>query len=49
MLKQSADHASDGVTFELGNIADWAPSTPLDLIFSNAALHWIDDRVGKLA
>ena len=44
MLKQSASHASDGLTFELGDIAEWAPSEPVDLIFSNAALHWIDDH-----
>ena len=42
MLKRSADHTGDGLTFELGDIAEWAPSRPVDLIFSNAALHWID-------
>jgi trans-aconitate 2-methyltransferase len=44
MLKRSADHAGDGLSFELGDIADWAPSRPVDLIFSNAALHWIDNH-----
>ena len=44
MLERSADHAGDGLTFELGDIAEWAPSEPVDLIFSNAALHWIDDH-----
>jgi trans-aconitate 2-methyltransferase len=44
MLKQSADHSGGGLTFELGDIAEWAPSGPVDLIFSNAALHWIDDH-----
>lgn len=44
MLQRSADHAGDGLTFELGDIAEWAPSGPVDLIFSNAALHWIDDH-----
>jgi trans-aconitate 2-methyltransferase len=44
MLDRSADHAGDGVTFELGDIAGWTPSRPLDLIFSNAALHWIADH-----
>jgi trans-aconitate 2-methyltransferase len=42
MLERSADHAGDGLSFELGDIAEWAPSEPVDLIFSNAALHWID-------
>jgi trans-aconitate 2-methyltransferase len=44
MLKRSADHAGDGLTFELGDIGEWAPSEPVDLIFSNAALHWIHDH-----
>jgi trans-aconitate 2-methyltransferase len=42
MLKRSASHAGDGLTFELGDIAEWSPAEPVDLIFSNAALHWID-------
>jgi trans-aconitate 2-methyltransferase len=42
MLKRSAEHTGGGLTFELGDIAEWAPSGPVDLIFSNAALHWID-------
>lgn len=44
MLKRSAEHTADGLTFELGDIAEWAPSEPVDLIFSNAALHWIDNH-----
>jgi trans-aconitate 2-methyltransferase len=44
MLKRSADHAGDGLTLELADIAEWAPSEPVDLVFSNAALHWIDDH-----
>jgi trans-aconitate 2-methyltransferase len=46
MLERSADHTGGGLTFELGDIAGWAPPEPIDLIFSNAALHWIDDHVG---
>jgi trans-aconitate 2-methyltransferase len=44
MLKRSAGRAGDGLTFELGDIVEWAPSEPVDLVFSNAALHWIDDH-----
>jgi trans-aconitate 2-methyltransferase len=44
MLKRSAEHAGGGLTFEPGDIAEWAPSGRVDLIFSNAALHWIDDH-----
>ena len=44
MLERSAAHAGDGLTFALGDIAEWAPSAPVDLVFSNAALHWVDDH-----
>jgi trans-aconitate 2-methyltransferase len=42
MLRRAAEHTGNGLTFELGDIAEWSPSEPVDLIFSNAALHWID-------
>ncbi|TCS65001.1 trans-aconitate 2-methyltransferase [Varunaivibrio sulfuroxidans] len=32
------------ITFTQGDIADWAPDGAPDLIFSNAALHWLDDH-----
>jgi trans-aconitate 2-methyltransferase len=44
MLERSHAHAGGGLSFELGDIAAWAPDRPVDLIFSNAALHWIDDH-----
>jgi trans-aconitate 2-methyltransferase len=30
--------------FRLGDIADWAPDEPVDIIVSNAALHWLADH-----
>lgn len=33
---------SHGVDWVLGDIADWAPGEPVDMLFSNAALHWLD-------
>src|SRR4051794_25528961 len=44
MLERSAEHAGGGLTFELGDIAEWTPREPVDLIFSNAALHWVDEH-----
>jgi len=44
MLAQSAQHAGEGLTFELGDVAEWAPSEPVDVVFSNAVLHWIQDH-----
>lgn len=34
------------VPFVLGDIADWAPELPPDLIFSNATLQWLSDHAG---
>jgi len=31
-----------------GDIAGWSPARPADLIFSNAALHWLPDHRGLL-
>lgn len=28
----------------LGDIASWEPDAPVDIIFSNAALHWLEDH-----
>ena len=37
--------ASDGgVDWQHADIGDWAPSAPVDVLFSNAALHWLDDH-----
>jgi trans-aconitate 2-methyltransferase len=35
---------SGALRFELGDIAAFAPDRPFDLIFSNAALHWVADH-----
>jgi trans-aconitate 2-methyltransferase len=49
MLERSASHTGGGLSFELGDIAEWAPSKTFDLVFSNAALHWIDDHPALFA
>lgn len=35
--------------FRVGDIADWSASEPVDVIFSNAALHWLDDHATLFA
>ncbi len=30
--------------FELASVEQWRPDAPLDLLFSNAALHWVGDH-----
>jgi trans-aconitate 2-methyltransferase len=33
-----------GGTWAVGDITTWMPDAPVDVIFSNAALHWLDDH-----
>jgi trans-aconitate 2-methyltransferase len=43
MLEQA--RASDGdVEWRQADVATWAPPAPVDVLFSNATLHWIDDH-----
>jgi trans-aconitate 2-methyltransferase len=37
-------HPRDGLRFELGTIETFDTSVQYDLVFSNAALHWVDDH-----
>jgi trans-aconitate 2-methyltransferase len=37
------------VTWVEADLRNWAPSTPPALIFSNAALHWLDDHAALFA
>jgi len=58
MLAQAAREPIPGapVQWQFGDLALWTPPQPCDLIFSNAALHWIGDHaqlfprlIGQLA
>lgn len=40
--------AEPGLSFVCEDIARFAPSTPVDLVFSNAALHWLPDHPALL-
>jgi trans-aconitate 2-methyltransferase len=40
---------SDHVSFELGDVRDWAPSGPVDVVVSNAVLHWIPGHPDLMA
>jgi trans-aconitate 2-methyltransferase len=44
MLARSAAFAGDGLRFERSSIEAWSPNAPVDLVFSNAALQWVDDH-----
>jgi trans-aconitate 2-methyltransferase len=49
MLAKSAAYAGDGLRFEQDDIARFQPDHEYDLIFSNAALHWLPDHQALLA
>jgi trans-aconitate 2-methyltransferase len=49
MLVKAAAHAGGGVRFERGDLATFAPAEPYDLVFSNAAYHWVPDHPALLA
>jgi trans-aconitate 2-methyltransferase len=50
MLQKAKAQAIPGqLDFVLGDIATWSADRPLDLIVSNAALHWVPDHAGLLA
>jgi trans-aconitate 2-methyltransferase len=44
MLAKAAPFAGGGLRFAKGDIASYASDTPFDLVFSNAALQWVDDH-----
>jgi trans-aconitate 2-methyltransferase len=44
MLAQAAAHAAPGLRFAFGDIAEFSADGAYDLVFSNAALHWLPDH-----
>jgi trans-aconitate 2-methyltransferase len=44
MIARASAHAGGGVRFEEGDLAAFAAAEPFDLIFSNAALHWLPEH-----
>jgi len=49
MLAKTQQFADDGLRFEQGDIAEFAAAGEYDLVFSNAALHWLADHEWLLA
>jgi trans-aconitate 2-methyltransferase len=43
-MLEKARQAVPGATWVEADLRSWAPSSPADLVFSNAALHWLDDH-----
>src|SRR3954454_333896 len=49
MLADAEPHAGGGLRFEQGDIGSLAVDDPVDLVFSNAALHWVPHHEQVLA
>jgi trans-aconitate 2-methyltransferase len=49
MLAKSAPHVVAGLRFARGDIAEFAAAAAYDLVFSNAALHWLPDHAALFA
>lgn len=43
-MLERARQALPGARFELAGVEHWEPDEPIDLLFSNAALHWVGDH-----
>jgi len=43
-MLERARAALANVAWKLDDLAAWSPASPVDLIVSNAALHWLDDH-----
>jgi len=44
MINDASTHATDDVTFELGDIATWEQPSTYDIVFANASLQWVPDH-----
>lgn len=49
MLQKAAAFAGDTLRFERAQIESWSADQPFDLVFSNAALHWVEDHPSLFA
>jgi len=48
MLAEAAGRATPRLSFRAGRIEDWEPDRPIDVVVSNAALHWVPDHRSHL-
>jgi trans-aconitate 2-methyltransferase len=42
MIERAQEHAGDRVHFAVDDATTWKPDNPVDVLVSNATLHWID-------
>jgi trans-aconitate 2-methyltransferase len=46
---RAATHGASRCTFVAADLAQWQPESPVDLVYSNAALHWLPDHAALFA
>lgn len=44
MLARAADERASNLTFARQDVRTWRPEAPVDLVFSNATLQWVEDH-----
>jgi len=52
MIAKSTPFANPRLRFAIAEIEDWSPAAPVDLVFSNAAFHWLknhEQQIERLA
>lgn len=49
MIERARTHQHDRLRFELGDAATWTPAEPVDVLVSNATLHWVPGHDDLLA
>ncbi len=49
MLARARSQAGAGLRFEHGDLTDWTPLEPVDVVFANASLQWAPDHPAVLA
>jgi trans-aconitate 2-methyltransferase len=50
MIASAAEHAEPGrVEFALGDVVDWKPERPVDVVVSNAVLQWVPNHLPLIA
>ena len=49
MIAAAADHASEQVRFEVGDIGTWEQVDSYDLVFANASMQWVPNHSAVLA
>jgi trans-aconitate 2-methyltransferase len=47
-MLERAQELGANVTWINADITQWEPDSPVDVLFSNAALHWLDDHPGLI-